>query len=226
MKRTNKLVRLLTRLLLLLLVLIVCLSAWIALDLNRAHTTDIRRFDADEVARLETVMWRSYYERRRARLFFQLGELLRTQYRFPYWQSQRVAYHAARAAFVFKDGHGRADYERALPDLIAFYSAIRRASDVPFDPQRAAQLELEWWIVHRERKQHQPGDLANALAATAAEVYQVPAARLADHARLRAEAMTIRDDTAATGGVTEADWAHIHQLLHDSWRSLHQAVNE
>jgi hypothetical protein len=226
MKRTNKLVRLLTRLLLILLVLLVFLSAWIALDLNRAHTTDIRRFDADEVARLETAMWRSYYERRRARLFLQLGELLRTQYRFPFWQSQRVAYHAARAAFVFKDGHGRADYERALPDLAAFYSAIRRASDVQFDPQRAAQLELEWWIVHRERKQHQAGDLAAALAATAAEVYQVPAARLAEHARLRAEAMTIRDDTAAAHGVTEADWAHIDQLLHDSWRSLHQAVNE
>jgi hypothetical protein len=226
MKRTNKLVRSLPRLLLLLLVLVVCLSAWIALDLKRAHTTDIRRFDADEVARLETVMWRSYYERRRARLFLQLGELLRTQYRFPYWQSQRVAYHAARAAFVFKDGHGRTDYERALPDLVAFYSAIRRASAVPFDPQRAAQLELEWWIVHRERKQHQAGDLAAALAATAAEVYQVPAARLAEHARLRAEAMTIRDDTAAAHGVTEADWAHIDQLLHDSWRSLHQAVNE
>jgi hypothetical protein len=226
MNRTNKPVRLLTRLSLLLLVFVVLLAGWITLDLNRAHATDIRRFDADEVARLETVMWRSYYERRRARLFLQLGELLRTQYRFPFWQSQRVAYHAARAAFVFKDGHGRADYERALPDLVAFYSAIRRASDVPFNPQRAAQLELEWWIVHRERKQHQPGDLAAALAATAAEVYQVPAARLAEHARLRAEAMTIRDDTAAAHGVTEADWAHIDQLLHDSWRSLHQVVND
>src|SRR5205085_12089234 len=101
-----------------------------------------------------------------------------------------------------------------------------RASNVPFGPERAAQLELEWWIVHRERKAHQPGDLARALAATAAEIYRVPAARLAGHARLRAEAMTIRDDTAATGGVAEADWARIDQLLHESWRSLHQAVNE
>ena len=226
MTRPSKLVRLATRLLLVLLVVAVCLSAWIALDLGRAHATEIRRFDADEVARLETAMWRSYYDRRRVRLFIQLSELLRTQYRFPFWQSQRVAYHAARAAFVFKDGHGRADYERALPDLVAFYEAIRRASDVPFDPQRAAQLELEWWIVHRERKQHRPGDLADALAATAAEVYQVPADALAEHARLRAEAMTIRDDTAATGGVSEADWARIDSLLHDSWRSLHQAVNE
>src|SRR5205085_5930209 len=113
MKRASKLTRRLSRLLLLLLALLVILSAWIAFDLTRAQTTSIRRFDPDEVARLETAMWRSYYDRRRLRLFFQLGELLRTQYRFPFWQSQRVAYHAARAAFVFKDGHSRADYEHA-----------------------------------------------------------------------------------------------------------------
>ena len=226
MTRSRKFVRIISRLLLVLLLLLCVLAAWIVLDLRRAHATDIRSFDADEVARLETEMWRSYYDRKRARLFFQLGELLRTQYRFPYWQSQRVAYHAAKAAFVFKDGHSRTDYERALPDLVAFYTAIRRASNVNFDPQRAAQLELEWWIVHRERKRHQPGDLARALADTAAEIYQVPPARLAEHARLRAEAMTIRDDTAAAGGVSEADWARIDQLLHESWRSLHQAVNE
>src|SRR5919199_1566693 len=199
MTRSRKLVRIISRLFLLLLLLLVLLAAWIAFDLRRAHATDIRSFDPDEVARLETQMWRSYYARRRARLFLQLGELLREQYRFPYWQSQRVAYHAARAAFVFKDGHSRADYERA------------------------ARLELEWWIVHRERRQHQPGDLARALADSAAEIYQVPAARLAEHARLRAEAMTIRDSTAAAGGVSEADWARIDQLLHQSWRSLHQA---
>ena len=226
MKRLHKILRLLGRLLLVLLVVGVLLAVWIMIDLRRAHATEVRRFDADEVARLETEMWRSYYDRRRARLFFQLGELLRTQYRFPFWQSQRVAFHAARAAFVFKDGRGRADYERALPDLRAFYQAIRRVSDVPFDPERAARLELEWWIVHRERKRHEPGALARALAETAAEVYQVPAERLEEHARLRADAMAIRDEQAAGSGVTEADWARIDQLLHESWRSLHQAVNQ
>jgi hypothetical protein len=171
-------------------------------------------------------MWRSYYERRRVRLFTELAELLRTQYRFSFWKSNRVAFSAARAAFVFKDGRNRAEYERALPDLLDFYGAIRQASDVPFDVERVARLELEWWIVHRERAAHKEGDLARALAEAAAEIYRAPVERMSEHGRLRAEAMAIRDTRAAeAGGVTEADWARIDALLHASWQSLHQAAN-
>ena len=205
--------------------LVLLLAAWVAYDLYAPRRTSLRDFDPDEVARLETEMWRSYYSRERLRLFRQLGELLRTQYRMPFWRSQAVAYQAARAAFVFKDGRGRSDYERALPNLVSFYESIREVSDTEFDVERAARLELEWWIVHRERRRHAPGDLDRALADLAAELYRVPAERLAEHARLRAEAMLIRDARAEQGGVTEDDWRRIDELLHQSWRSLHRAVN-
>jgi len=201
------------------------LAAWVVYDLYAPRRTEMRRFDPDEVARLETAMWRSYYSRQRVALFRQLSELLRTQYRLRLWRSNRVAYHAARAAFVFKDGRGRSDYERALPDLVNFYRALREVSDIDFDAERAARLELEWWIVHRERRRRAPGDLARALADLAAELYRVPAERLAEHAQLRAEAMRIRDDRAGVGGVTEDDWRRIDELLHQSWRSLLRAVN-
>src|ERR687886_432583 len=97
-----------------------------------------------------------------------------------------IALLLAWVAFVFKDGRGRADYERALPDLVSFYRSVRAVADTDFDPERAARLELEWWIVHRERARHAPGDLDAALAALASEVYRVPAERLAEHAGLRA----------------------------------------
>jgi hypothetical protein len=205
--------------------LVLALAAWVAFDLYAPRTTSLREFDADEVARLETAMWRSYYSRERLRLFAQLAELLRTQYRLPFWRSNAVAYRAAKAAFVFKDGRSRADYERALPDLESFYRSLRATADTDFDATRAARLELEWWIVHRERRAHAPGDLARALADLQAELYRIPAERLAEHARLRAEAMEIRDTKAERGGVTEEDWQRIDELLHDSWRSLHAAVN-
>jgi hypothetical protein len=207
------------------LAILVVLLAWIAYDLYGARSTRMRSFDPNEVARLETAMWRSYYSRERVKLFTELSELLRTQYNLPYVRSNVVAYSAAKAAFVFKDGRSRADYEKALPDLRSFYTEIQKVSDVKFDVERASQLELEWWIIHRERKTHKPGDLDRSLADLPAELYGVPAERLMEHARLRAEAMTIRDDKAEAGGVTEEDWAKIDELLHASWQSLWQAVN-
>jgi hypothetical protein len=193
-------------------------------DLYAPRTNHMREFDADEVARLETAMWRSYYEKQRLQLFNQLSELLRTQYRMPLVRSNQVAYYGANAAFVFKEGKQRSDYEKALPDLIKFYSSIRDLSDISFNVDRAARLELEWWIIHRQRAQHQPGDLDKALAELQAEVYQAPVEKLWEHGRLRAEAMGIRDRKAEAGDMTEADWTRINELLKQSWRSLAQAV--
>src|SRR5438132_9531754 len=204
---------------------------WLALlisgvlyDLYFPRTTHLREFDPDEVARLETAMWRSYYEKQRLRLFNQLTELLRSQYHMPLLRSNRVAYYASNAAFVFKDGKQRSDYEKALPDLVKLYTEIRKMSDIPFDVDRAARLELEWWIVHRERARHKPGDLEKALAELQAEIYRVPVDRVMEHARLRAEAMTIRDTKAEAEGVKEEDWAKINELLRQSWRLLARAV--
>ena len=201
------------RRILLVLGLIVALIVWVGFDLYGPRTSHLRDFDPDEVARLETAMWRSYYEKQQVRLFNQLAELLRKQYNMPLVRSNRVAYHAAKAAFIFKDGKQRSDYERALPNLVDFYRSVRDVSDTPFDVNRAARLELEWWIIHRERAKHAEEDLDRALAELQAEIYHVPVERVMDHARLRAEAMRIRDAKAEAGGVTEADWARIGDLL-------------
>ena len=212
------------RVLLICVLVLLAISAWVLYDLYAPRTAHLREFDPDEVARLETAMWRSYYDKAQVQLFKQLSELLRTQYDMPLVRSNRVAYYAASAAFVFKDGKQRSDYEEALPDLVKFYQSLRNISDIPFDADRAARLELEWWIIHRERAKHPPGDLAHALAELQAEIYRIPIERLLEHGRLRAEAMTLRDTKADTGGVTEADWAKIDELLHQSWRSLATAV--
>jgi hypothetical protein len=200
--------------------------AYLVYDLYLPHRTRLRDFDPQQVARIETQMWRSYYDKERLALFTQLAGLMRTQYRMPLVRSNEAAYQAAKAAFVFKGGKERADYEKALPNLINFYRDIRAQSDTPFEVERAAQLELEWWIIHRQRAQHQDGDLARSLAELQAEIFRLPVERFNEHARLRAEAMTIRDDKAEAGGVSEADWQHIDELLQGSWLSLWKAVNE
>lgn len=206
--------------------LTIILLAYIGFDLYAPRQSKLREFNPEEVARLETAMWRSYYNKERFKLFKQMAEILRTQYNLPIVRSNTVAYQAAKAAFVFKDGKSRSDYEKALPNLINYYASIHQVSDIDFDVNKAAKLELEWWIIHRQRKQHQPGDLERSLAELPAEIYHLPVESMMEHARLRAEAMTIRDDRAESGGVSEMDWQRIGELLNASWKALHQEVQK
>jgi hypothetical protein len=208
------------------LAVVTGLLIWLGFDLFGPKQSDLRDFDADAVARLETDMWRSYYDRQQLRLFFQLAETLRTQYGVPFARSIVIAFHGAKAAFIFKDGKTRTDYEQALPDLQQYYGRLRRMSSTPFDMNEAARLELEWWIIHRNRAQYPRSDLDRALAELQAALYGIPAARFHEHARLRAEAMLLRDEKWESGGVSESDWAKIHELLVRSWRDLWMQVQE
>ncbi|HEX3145470.1 MAG TPA: hypothetical protein VHQ64_15965 [Pyrinomonadaceae bacterium] len=220
-ERRRPVLKLIVRVTAVVLALVICA---VLFDLFYPRKTSLREFDSDEVARLETAMWRSYYEKQRVRLFNDATELLRTQYHLTPVKSNVVAYYAANAAFVFKAGKQRSDYEKALPDLIKFYNYLHNMSDIDFDVDKVSRLELEWWIIHRERENHAPGDLARALAELQAAIYNLPVERMMEHGRLRAEAMTIRDTKAERGGVTEADWAKINDLLRQSWSSLARAV--
>src|SRR5262245_6401685 len=121
--------------------MIAASGAWAAIDLWRPVDSNLREFNPDDVADLETQISRAYYDKRRLALFNQLARLLRQQYRLPFLRSYVVAFHGAKAAFVFKDGKSREDYEKAMPGLIDYYTAIRNVSQTPFDINRAAQLE-------------------------------------------------------------------------------------
>ena len=193
------------------------LAVWVIHDFARSVDHDLREFDAHEVARLETAMWRSYYDGDRFQLFAEMSTLLRRQFQLPFWRSCLTAYHAARSAVIFQRGRDRGEYLRALPDLVDYYGQIHRASATPFDVQRVAQLELEWWIVHRQRDRYAPGALQLALAELDAAIYGRPVLDFAVPARLRAQAMLLRD----TGG----DWDRIADLLDRSWAALYDIVN-
>lgn len=206
-------------------IVLILLTGAVLYDLYYPRTTKMREFDPNEVARLETAMWRSYYDKKQVQLFNQLSELLRTQYHMPLVRSNQVAYYAANAAFAFKDGKTQADYEKAMPELVKFYGAIRKISDIPFDVDRVARLELQWWIVHRERWKRGEDELPRALAELQSAIYGVPVEQVMEHGRLRAEAMKVRDTKADNGtAMSEEDWSKISELLRKSWHSLAVAV--
>jgi hypothetical protein len=182
------------------------------------RSSDFRSFDGREMGRLEARMWRSYYERAPVRLFWQLTRSLREQFELGFVRSVPTAYQAARAAFVFKDGRSRADYQKALPALERYFGSINRVAAQPFDVGQAARDELEWWIIRREPAVHPTADWERLVAEVGANLYHEPPARLAQYARLRVAAMVLRDHQGAA--ITEQDWQRITELLESSWDSL------
>jgi hypothetical protein len=204
---------------------ILALLFWISVDLFVPHKSSLRQFDPKDVARLETTMWRSYYEKKPVRLFWQLAGGLRQQFHAPFWRSFILGFQASKAAFDFKKGKTRLDYQKTLPDLVSYYESIQALSTEQFDVPNVAKLELEWWIVHRQRERYSYADLANALVQTSAALYRQPPVSFVTYGRLRADAMRLCDDVRhRPGGATEADWLHIEEVLNQAWGSFHQAV--
>ena len=99
-------------------------AGWAVAELARPRRTDIRVFDPDDVARLETAMWRSYYDRRRLPLFGQLVALLQGQFHLQPLRAVALAGLAARAARSSRWARATTT-TGALPYLERYYAGIR-----------------------------------------------------------------------------------------------------
>jgi len=204
--------------------LVLAVLAAVLYDLYGPRHGRLSEFDPAAVARIETAMWRADQADDDGLQFRTTASQLRTRFHLPLLRSYSVAYEMARATYLFDQGRARSEYTHVLPQLEEYYEAIRTVNRAAFEPSRVAQLELEEWIVRRQREEHAPEDLATAVAALQAAIYAVPPEALAEHARLRAEALDLRDVRATTGGPTKAEWRRIEDLLRGSWEALWRAV--
>lgn len=203
--------------------LLTLLGIWIATDYWVPRQHDLRQFNPTAIGILETKMWRSYYEKKPLLLFWQSAQLFRQQLKAPFWRSFKIAYHAAKAAFIFKNGTNRQDYNLALPNLQAFYREVARLSSRPLEVKRAAKQELEWWIIRRYREEHPPEEWTKLQAQVAAAVYGVDPVQCETYGTLRTEAMLYRDNLGEKIG--EEDWERIEKMLIDAWAVLKKSIH-
>jgi hypothetical protein len=185
---------------------------------------DLRAFDPAGMARLETAMWRDYYDKRYVALFYHLYQSTRTQFGFSPLQSLHLALSAAKAAKTFQPTRSRAEADAALPDLTAYYRNLASGAPVPFDVEQAARLELDWWQARREAVG--PRDYGLTIARVAALTY----GRSGDDAGIRqfgikrAEAMGVRD--ARGESIGEADWVAIEAQLREAYHALKSSLRD
>ncbi len=205
----------------------IMLSGAIAAALMAAYAgiprqADLRAFDPAQMARLETAMWRDYYDKRYAALFYHLYESTRTQFGFSPFRSLHIALAAAEAARTFQPTRSRLEADAALPALVAYYRGFALDAPARFEVEAAARLELDWWQARREAVAPQAYGLtiAQVTALTYGKSSEDPGIRQFGIAR--AEAMAYRD--ARGEGITDADWGAIETQLAGAYRSLKASV--
>jgi hypothetical protein len=182
-------------------------------------------FDPDELARLETRMWKAYYRRQPARLFGLLVQALRAQARVSWPRALAASILLTRAAAGFARSTG--DYERYAPDIGRAYRMLKLPDHV--DVEAVARHELRWWVVRRELGLSAGEAAGDSITDLYASLYDVPRERVAEAGRLRGMAAEIRDRGAAedpdgSTGAGSAYWPEVARLLRDSYRSLSAAL--
>src|SRR3954469_11206880 len=154
----------------------------------------MRGFDPRAVGSWECRAWETYY-RREWRAFLVASVVLVRQAFGMSWPRTLVgAWLVLRANMVwapFPDS----DPDKARALMRRFYQLLRKSGETGFAPRRAAELEVEWWRVHREvqREDGEAEPLVYALADLYSYTYGAARDEVRQAAALRAEAMDVSD---------------------------------
>ena len=183
------------------------------------------RFDADQVAHFETVGWRANYARNWPYMLYLVVRLLQAQFRMNLWQALRAAYYVTRASVAWVPIDHNLNVVRAY--LVKFYIVAQQASQLPFDPDRVAELELKYWIVHREWSgKPDKTALIQSLAELHAGIFGASVEAMRPSAENRAAAATTVDlITSKQSKDIEADYRRIEQYLRTAYRQIDEAVS-
>ena len=168
----------------------------------------LRSFDPVRLADLECRAWVGYYLRRWDWVLVALVGLVRAGLGLGWWRTLRGGWLALRAAQVWAPYPGN-DPGRARACMRRFYALVRLAHGEPASPARAAELEVDWWRVHREG-QYRDGpraadgsgpaeELVASLTRLYCYVYGEPEAALRPAAVHRARAMDLSDQWVREG---------------------------
>ncbi len=157
-------------------------------------------FDAVAIGHAETDTWAAYY--RREWLTFLRGAVRMVHEGFGMNRRATVA----GAWLVLRANQAWAPYPdndpaQARELMHRFYALVVADAGLTLDPRRAAELEVEWWRVHREHQyEGGPDDpLVDALVDLYSYVYASHAGSVHPAARARVDAMDFSDRWVAAG---------------------------
>lgn len=185
----------------------------------------MRKFDPRKLAHYEKENYVAYYQKSWLKLMRVSVGMVKEAFGLSLWQAIYGAYLVARAEMAFAPFPDN-DVPLTLAYTRRFYAFIKRVHREDFDVEQAAQLEVNWWIVHRKLfAQPENQELVDALANSYAVAYGVEPARLREAAYHRAQGMLCSDRWVNNGqAVTSPLLAQEEEELVKGYTALRAAL--
>jgi hypothetical protein len=182
------------------------------------------RLNPARLAALEAGGWRAYYDRDWLKLITLMVQLNQEQFGIPFPLSLVAAFHVARGSVAWAPiDH---DVNAVITHFHRFYRMAHRWSNLPFDPRRAAELEIRYWVEHR-RLIGNPDktSFVEAMTELHAQLFGRPPSRLRESAEWRVKANNTVD--VITGKLSQdpaADWSKLESELVECWLSVEREL--
>lgn len=183
------------------------------------------KLEPDRIAELEAGGWRAYYDHDWPKLVRLMVQLNQEQFHIPFPLSVVAAFHVARGSIAWVPvDHDEAAVRR---HFLRFYRMARRWSGLTFDPRRAADLEVNYYVEHRRLiGETDKSSFVEAMAALHAELFSLPVDVMRESAEWRVRANnTVDQITGGTSTNVERDWAQLESELRECYRSIQRALD-
>jgi hypothetical protein len=158
----------------------------------------MRSFDPRSVGRLECRAWETYYRRKWLAFLVAAVGMVRAAFRMSWPRTVVGAWWVLRANQKWAP-FPKNDPAAARAFMVRFYRLLGE----PFDPVRAAELEVEWWRAHRQAQYDGEPESLEGLVVALRDLYAYCYSVAPDDVRpaavLRAEAMVVSDRWVAAG---------------------------
>lgn len=189
-------------------------------------------FDPGKVAYYEKAGWEAYYDRNWPRTLWLMMKLNREQFRMSWPLAVAAALDTVRAAIAFAPPDN--DIAKAKYHLGNYFDKARRCVDIKVDVQTLAELEMDYWVVHRQlamQRMQSPDEddiepMIESLARLHAALFDSTPETMRPSAELRAlAARTVDDITGRRSKDVAADWRRIEDYLRQAYQAVQAARN-
>ena len=191
------------------------------------NATALTTFRPDRVAYYEAAGWQAYYDHRWARAFWLMVRLNREEFRMPPLAAVAAALDIVRASIAFAPADN--DVPKAAEYVRRYYENARRSAGLKADAQTLSDLELRYWVVHRElalERIQQPnmdnlGPMVDALTNLHAALFEVSPQAARRSAELRAlAAKTVDRITGRYSTDIAGDWRRAESYLQQAYGAV------